>query len=60
MNKKMVVGFLGLFAKLTNPTIIPISPPQPIRRPKPILQRKPRMMLGLGRCPNMPNNFVEV
>jgi hypothetical protein len=59
MDEKVIVDFFGLLAKRTNATIFPSPLSQSIRRPKPILQRKPCMVFNFRRRPNFPNKFVQ-
>jgi hypothetical protein len=59
MNKKMVVCFFGLLAKRAKPTILPVTLPQTVRCPKPILEGQPSMVLRLWGSPSFPNNLVH-
>jgi hypothetical protein len=55
MHEEVVIGFFGLLAKQAQPAIFPTSPPKPIRRPKPILESKPSMVLFFWSRPSLPN-----
>jgi hypothetical protein len=59
MNEEMVVSFLDLIVKRAISAIISTTPSQTIRRPKPILQGEPSMVLDLRRCPSFPNNLID-
>jgi hypothetical protein len=59
MNKKVVVCLFGLLAKWAKPTILEITLPQAVRRPKPILEGQPSVVLHLGGSPSFPNNLVH-
>jgi hypothetical protein len=54
IDKEVVVSFFGLFAKGKTSTIIPTAPSQTIRRPKPLLQSEPSIVLDLCTCPSFP------
>jgi hypothetical protein len=57
VNKNMIMIFLDFLVKLTKPIIIPTPSTLSIRRPKPILQSQPSVILCLWRCPSLSNDF---
>jgi hypothetical protein len=59
MDDEVVVSFFGLLPKRAKAAIFPTPSSQSIRRPKPILQPKPRMIFNFRRRPNFPNKVVQ-
>jgi hypothetical protein len=59
MDKEVVVSFFGLLVKWAKAAIFPTPSSQSIRRPKPILQRKPRMVFNFWRRPSFLNKVVQ-
>jgi hypothetical protein len=59
MDEEVVVALFGLLAKGTKPTIVPPPLPQSIRRPKPILEDKPCMILHFRERPSFPHKLIH-